>query len=452
MAVSSLSRRLQTLAVAWHVFTIPILTSLFLLCCSFPPLWPFIIIYLVYMFFDKSDQNGAAVERKSKWVAGRLIWGRFAEFFPITLYKTVELEPAFREVDKLEEVEEKEKEGEGEGQTGTVTPVPTYSLKRTASDSDQASILSTTTIATDTDELDHSASDKKSTRVPTILQHSREPSIMAQPATEAPQTWLGWLFSPSSSKKTNQTKKERTGTQYIFGYHPHGIIGMGALAAIATEGTFWSRLFPGIPTTLLTINNQFSVPLYREYLLSLGLASVSKKSCTALLDKGQSIVIVVGGAQESLLARPGTMDLVLAKRKGFVKLAMSVPGTSLVPVLGFGENDLYDQVQNDPSSRLFQIQTFLKNKIGFTVPLMHARGIFTYDFGIIPYRRPLNIVVGAPIPVPVITTPSAEQIDYYHGLYVDAVKKLFETHKERFHRDHVGDNKGCVYQDLKIVA
>lgn len=415
------------------------------------------------MCFDKSHQNGAAVERKSKWIAGRLIWGRFAEFFPITLYKTVELEPAFREVEQQvkkgnENKEEEQEEEEADGLTGTVTPVPADTpLKRTASESDQASILSTTTIASDSaDEPDHpsATTTKTSSKVPNILQHSREPSIMAQ-ASQEPHprtTWLGWLFNSKTGAASSDKKTERTGTQYIFGYHPHGIIGMGALAAIATEGTFWSKLFPGIPTSLLTINNQFSVPLYREYLLSLGLASVSRKSCTTLLGKGQSIVIVVGGAQESLLARPGTMDLVLAKRKGFVKLAMSVPGTSLVPVLGFGENDLYDQVQNDPSSRLFRLQNFLKNKIGFTVPLMHARGIFTYDFGIIPYRRPLNIVVGAPIPVPVISNPSPEQVDYYHGLYVTAVKELFETHKERFHRDHVGDNKGCVYQDLKIVA
>lgn len=40
-----LHRRLQTLAVAWHVFSIPTLLCTFLLCCAFPPFWPLLIIY-----------------------------------------------------------------------------------------------------------------------------------------------------------------------------------------------------------------------------------------------------------------------------------------------------------------------------------------------------------------------------------------------------------------------
>jgi Diacylglycerol acyltransferase len=54
-------------------------------------------------------------------------------------------------------------------------------------------------------------------------------------------------------------------------------------------------------------------------------------------------MIVVGGAAESLNAFPGTYNLVLKKRLGFIKLALR-NGASLVPVLSFGENDLWDQV------------------------------------------------------------------------------------------------------------
>lgn len=258
-------------------------------------------------------------------------------------------------------------------------------------------------------------------------------------------------FLPFPTRDT-EPEYERKGRQYVFGYHPHGIIGMGAMGAIATEGASWSKMFPGIRVSTLTLVNQFQVPLYREYLLSLGLASVSRGSCTALLRKGQSICIVLGGAQESLLARPGAMDLILNKRKGFVKLAMSVGNTSLVPVLGFGENDLYDQVQNDSTSFLYTVQTFLKNKIGFTLPLMHARGIFNYDFGIIPYRRPINIVVGHPIQIPKIEKPTEAQVTHYHGLYLEGLYGLFEAHKGRFHKDLTGKFPDCVYQDLKAVA
>lgn len=202
--------------------------------------------------------------------------------------------------------------------------------------------------------------------------------------------------------------------------------------------------------TTLTLVNQFQIPLYREYLLSLGLACVSKRSCLNLLKRGQSICILLGGAQESLLARPGYMDLVLRKRQGFVKLAMTVPGTSLVPMISFGENNVYDQVQNDPNSRLYNIQTFLKNSLGFTLPLMHARGIFNYDFGIIPYRRPINIVVGEPIEVPHIEEPTPEQVAEHHLVYMEAVKKLFDEHKDKFHSMELfGDE--VDYQELRFI-
>ena len=37
---------------------------------------------------------------------------------------------------------------------------------------------------------------------------------------------------------------------------------------------------------------------------------------------GNAVILVVGGAEESLEARPGAYKLTLRKRKGFVKLAL----------------------------------------------------------------------------------------------------------------------------------
>lgn len=51
------------------------------------------------------------------------------------------------------------------------------------------------------------------------------------------------------------------------------------------------------------------------------------------------MTIVVGGAAESLSARPGTADLTLRRRLGFIKLAIR-EGADLVPVFSFGENDV----------------------------------------------------------------------------------------------------------------
>ena len=69
----------------------------------------------------------------------------------------------------------------------------------------------------------------------------------------------------------------------IPGYHPHGVVSMGAFGNFGTEGSGFEKMFPGITNSLLTLNGNFRLPLYKEYIQALGLASVSRRSCEALL-------------------------------------------------------------------------------------------------------------------------------------------------------------------------
>lgn len=89
-------------------------------------------------------------------------------------------------------------------------------------------------------------------------------------------------------------------------------------------GTGFSRAFPGIVPHLLTLSSNFRVPFYRDMLLAMGVCSVSRQSCSNILARGpgQAITIVVGGAAESLSAHPGTADLTLRRRLGFIKVAI----------------------------------------------------------------------------------------------------------------------------------
>jgi 1-acyl-sn-glycerol-3-phosphate acyltransferase len=57
--------------------------------------------------------------------------------------------------------------------------------------------------------------------------------------------------------------------------------------------------------------------------------------------------IFIGFLNYSNQAHPGNYSLTLQKRKGFVKVALQT-GASLVPVIAFGENDLFDSVPNPP--------------------------------------------------------------------------------------------------------
>jgi 2-acylglycerol O-acyltransferase 2 len=227
--------------------------------------------------------------------------------------------------------------------------------------------------------------------------------------------------------------------KYIFGYHPHGIISHGAFAAFATDACDFPKLFPGITNTLLTLDGNFRIPLYRDYILAMGLGSVSRESCELHLSKGgldnsgmgRAITIVIGGAAESLDAKPGTLRLVLKKRKGFVKLALR-QGADLVPVLAFGENELYKQVDPDQHPWLHKFQLLIKKLLGFTIPLFHARGVFNYDVGLMPYRTPVHVVVGRPIKVEQNTEPKEKDVDTLHALYVSELERLWEAWRGKY--------------------
>ncbi|KAF5316800.1 hypothetical protein D9619_006738 [Psilocybe cf. subviscida] len=306
-------RRLQMLAVAVWSVMIVITSCTWLLLCSFPPLWPFLLVYYLWArYIDKAPIRGG----RPNWFRRSRFWRYFAEYYPASFLKEAEL-PADR--------------------------------------------------------------------------------------------------------------------PYVFGYHPHGIIGMGALATFATEATGFSAAFPGIRPHLLTLASNFRVPIYRDILLALGVCSVSKQSCSNILKAGpgSSITIVVGGAAESLSARPGTADLTLRKRLGFIKLAIQ-HGADLVPVFSFGENDIYEQMPNEKGTMIYTFQRKFQSIFGFTLPFFHGRGLLNYNLGLMPYRRRIVSVIGNPIHVEQCDKPSLEEVMRVQQKYIEELTRIWNTHKDRF--------------------
>ena len=104
----------------------------------------------------------------------------------------------------------------------------------------------------------------------------------------------------------------------------------------------------------------------------------------------------------------------------------------LVPVFSFGENELFKQISNPEGSWLRALQNRMQKIMGFALPLFHARGIFQYNFGLIPYRKPIHTVVGHPIPVHQTLNPTSEQIEELHQTYMEELRKLFDEHKGKY--------------------
>ncbi|POV94810.1 hypothetical protein PSHT_16006 [Puccinia striiformis] len=262
-------------------------------------------------------------------------------------------------------------------------------------------------------------------------------------------TWKFWtLFAsyfPVSLVKTVDLPSDR---KYVFGYHPHGIIGMGAVANFGTEATGFSEKFPGLNPHLLTLSTNFIIPFYRDLILSLGICSVSIKSCISILKsknsrssdlknnkgEGNCLVIVVGGAAESLSAHPGNADLTLKRRLGFIKLAIR-EGADLVPVFSFGENDIYAQLSNSEGTALYTLQKRFQAVFGFTLPVFHGRGIFNYSLGLLPYRHPIVSVVGKPIRVIQNKNPTLEEIEKVQKEYINELTAVWDKYKDLYARN-----------------
>ena len=208
---------------------------------------------------------------------------------------------------------------------------------------------------------------------------------------------------------------------YLFSYSPHGLIALGAFLTFGTNGTDFERHYKR-PVHLLTIDLNFYFPIVREFLMSLGLMSCSKKTMQHNLKNNTSLAIVLGGAAEvQFLDDPNDYNVIVDKRYGFFKLAIQ-NGVDIVPVFTFGENGVHDvtQIKNP---MLKSIQQYIKKKFGF-LPIL-----FSGSFGLLPHRVPLTTVLGRPISVDKILNPTPRHVKSLQTLYKEELTRIFQKYQ-----------------------
>jgi len=202
---------------------------------------------------------------------------------------------------------------------------------------------------------------------------------------------------------------------HVLGLHPHGAFAIGVFA-----NAVFHDLLPSFQLRTVTIRENFFIPFWRDFLLSLGFIDSSKETLSACLQQGISVGIVVGGADEALNARPNTADLTLDTRMGFIRLALQ-HGAALVPVYNFGENDLFRQLlPNPPGSTVRGIQDTLKGWMGFSLPALVPA---------MPAHKQVTTVVGRPIDLPLLENPMPDEIEHWHGVYLRALTALFNKYQ-----------------------
>ncbi|CAM9421688.1 unnamed protein product, partial [Ectocarpus fasciculatus] len=188
---------------------------------------------------------------------------------------------------------------------------------------------------------------------------------------------------------------------------------------------FWGTLDVLPNHTILCCGSSalFYVPMAKHILTWAGLVSADKKTMVKYLQDGYSLNVCPGGVQEvRYLANRNECVMYLRARTGIVRLALE-QGVCMIPSISFGLHNAYDYyvIDNDFVNNLGR-------KLGF-FPMVFF-GLFGIPFGQAK-PCPLTVVVGKPLKMPHIAKPSAEEIKKYQTVFLDAIEKLYEDHKDQ---------------------
>ena len=124
--------------------------------------------------------------------------------------------------------------------------------------------------------------------------------------------------------------------------------------------------------------------------------------------------------QETILSQPGNHLKIYCYNKGFIKHAL-IHGVSVVPVFGFGMNDVFEQ-KRAPQI----IATFTQRWFGGLYPQIPWG-----SFGpLLPYAKPVVQVVGNPVPMPKLPHPTKAEIEFHHGRFYASLAQLIRDSRK----------------------
>jgi len=216
---------------------------------------------------------------------------------------------------------------------------------------------------------------------------------------------------------------------YIFLFHPHGVFSVTNVFHIGTTFTDWPhRPIKGTMTSQL-----LWMPFAKELFEKMNCVPADYIILKDIIESKKSLSICMGGVREILYTEPNKMRLSILKKRGILKLAIET-GTPIVPVLSYGENELFESVK---TPWILYIQKLLI-PYGICFPFATLESCKTWlGLSKNPMERPIRTVIGSPIEVGEARLATEKEIIELRERYFKELRILYKKTKPEWYAENL---------------
>jgi hypothetical protein len=218
--------------------------------------------------------------------------------------------------------------------------------------------------------------------------------------------------------------------KYIYLFHPHGLFSISQYFHIGTNLTNWlDKSVKG--TALHTL--WWVIPFGRELMEEFNFVKSNYSDMKQVLLDKKSLSVSPGGIKEIAMTHNNKITVNISSKRGIFKMALET-GTELIPILVYGENELYTLYEN----KLFKIINNFLLKYNFYIPIPCAKSCINW-LSLLnkPLEQPIITCVGEPIKVLKNKHPSDTDINALRELYITELKKHYKNTKPPSYEDEI---------------
>ena len=211
---------------------------------------------------------------------------------------------------------------------------------------------------------------------------------------------------------------EKIPEKSILLWHPHDL--MTITSAIHNGFRITDPSYT--PTKIVSLWIYNIIPVIKDFMRLSNCISSDYQIIKDTLEK-ESVSLMLGGVKEILHADNKIIKLTIKKRRGIFKIALET-GSSLVPVITYGESDLFPPMKNSFIDSTNQLLYSLL-KIAIPVPTLESLHNWVKLF-----NEPLQTVhtyTGNIIKVEKNENPTDNDIDSLRNTYIKELQVLFKN-------------------------